>query len=245
MVETSRLSSIVDQEEGDKWLVAKLITKRPFNWNVMFILFRVVWVLSKPFETVVLDTNLFLFKFASRRDKDKVRVQGLPFNLMPVEVVEHLGNKIGTLKKLDANPTRVGEVLDSIKIANQSFNRRLVAASFGGVKEMVCFDKDGLGRNIVAPVVAKHSTHGGTGSTGLNDNIDSIIVQKVWMDNNVKRIIVGEYIFNDNASSMIDTSKDVGFSPIISSGSALQLNQFDNEQAGQEDATARKLQVVP
>ncbi|XVF56558.1 hypothetical protein PTKIN_Ptkin06aG0130800 [Pterospermum kingtungense] len=99
---------------------------------------------TKEYEVSVLDSNLFLFKFRSERDKDRVlegapcsfnnhllmfhgydgnlrpseyvfnkgsfwiRVYDLPLNLMSLDIVERIGNKVGVLQKIDQNPTRLG-----------------------------------------------------------------------------------------------------------------------------------------
>lgn len=67
------------QANGDpateaKWLVGKLITKRPFHAQSMFNLFKVIWRLSRS----TMAPNLFLFKFASVRDKEKI-IDGGPW----------------------------------------------------------------------------------------------------------------------------------------------------------------------
>ena len=68
-----------DQQYGDyqKWLIGKLYTRRPFNKEAMLGTLMVVWRISKVAEVSVLDINLFLFKFASVKDKDRV-LEGAP-----------------------------------------------------------------------------------------------------------------------------------------------------------------------
>ena len=53
-----------------------LITNRPFNKEAMGT-FRVIWKISRDAETSVLDSNLFLFKFASVKDKERI-LDGAP-----------------------------------------------------------------------------------------------------------------------------------------------------------------------
>ncbi|XVF86145.1 hypothetical protein PTKIN_Ptkin18bG0016800 [Pterospermum kingtungense] len=62
------------------WSMAKLLTKRPFNKEAMISAFKGVWRLAKEFEVSCLDSNLFLFKFASQRDTKKgFRMHSLVF----------------------------------------------------------------------------------------------------------------------------------------------------------------------
>ena len=67
------------QIDDQRWLVGKLLTRRSFNKDAMLGTFRVVWKISKEAEVSVLDSNLFLFKFASTKDKDRV-LEGSPWS---------------------------------------------------------------------------------------------------------------------------------------------------------------------
>ncbi|XVF64264.1 hypothetical protein PTKIN_Ptkin09bG0154500 [Pterospermum kingtungense] len=321
-VETFELLSTIDQGEGDKWLVAKLITKRPFNWDAMFNLFYVVWVLSKPLEIAVLDTNFSFSNLLSVGIKIRFwmvvpRFLRISFRLLQnLMVAECLGNKIRTLKKLDVNPAHVGwarnlclrveinidkplrwfvtvsrgagkediwgrvtyerlplfcyecGLIRHAELNCESFNRRLLATAFRGVEETMCFDKDGLGRTMVAPVVAMHSMHKREGSACPilgNSGIEAIQKGKSTGDSlrlEVSNTVDGslrksKIAFQDMRSFgstglnniilivLLFRSKDVGFGLVILSGSQLQLNQFDNEHAGQNDAVVGKLQAMP
>ena len=57
-----------------KWLVAKLLTQRPFNKDALLATMRVIWRLSKDAEMVIMDTNLFLFKFPNKKDEQSFRI---------------------------------------------------------------------------------------------------------------------------------------------------------------------------
>ncbi|XWS32560.1 hypothetical protein CRYUN_Cryun22dG0000200 [Craigia yunnanensis] len=66
--------------EGKSLLVRSLLTKRPFNKEAMFGTLRVVCKISKEAKVTVFDTNLFLLKFASTKDKYRV-LNGFPWPL--------------------------------------------------------------------------------------------------------------------------------------------------------------------
>ncbi|XVF64443.1 hypothetical protein PTKIN_Ptkin09bG0170200 [Pterospermum kingtungense] len=66
-----------EEREGCCWVVAKLLTNRSFNKDAILNTLRVVWRLSKEAEALVLDVNLFLFKFATWRDKQRI-FEGAP-----------------------------------------------------------------------------------------------------------------------------------------------------------------------
>ncbi|XVF47337.1 hypothetical protein PTKIN_Ptkin03bG0101100 [Pterospermum kingtungense] len=81
--------------------------------------FRVVWRLAKQFDVLMLDSNIFLFKFESKKDKNRAldaaswtfeRVYGLPLNLISTNIVKSLGMKIRRLIEVDTNPYRFGWV---------------------------------------------------------------------------------------------------------------------------------------
>lgn len=55
-----------------KWLVGKLIAMRPFNTQGMIGILRVIWHLSRDFEVFTMGSNLFLLKFASVRDNERI-----------------------------------------------------------------------------------------------------------------------------------------------------------------------------
>ena len=56
-------------EEEEKWMVGKLLTRRPSNKKAMMGILKLVWRLAKTVETTALEENLFLFKFQSYRTK--------------------------------------------------------------------------------------------------------------------------------------------------------------------------------
>ena len=66
------LQEVTEVREEHNWLVAKLLTQRSFNKEALLGTIRVVWKLSKDAEVETMDTNLFLFKFANKKDKNKV-----------------------------------------------------------------------------------------------------------------------------------------------------------------------------
>ncbi|XVF40683.1 hypothetical protein PTKIN_Ptkin01aG0134300 [Pterospermum kingtungense] len=71
-VEVGGVWDSVDRPEEKSWLMAKLLTNRPFNKDAMLNTFRVVWSLARDFKVLVLETNLFLFNSASIYDKNRV-----------------------------------------------------------------------------------------------------------------------------------------------------------------------------
>ena len=81
------------QVDDQRWLVGKLLTRRPFNKDAMLRTFKVVWKISKEVEVYVLDSNMFVFKFASTKDKDKV-LEGSPWSFE---------KKLLMLKQYDGN----------------------------------------------------------------------------------------------------------------------------------------------
>ena len=72
-VETKGLKDNSDQAEGDKWLL------RPFNKEALLGTMRIVWRLSKNPEVTAMDENLFLFKFATMKDKKRI-IDGSPWS---------------------------------------------------------------------------------------------------------------------------------------------------------------------
>ena len=60
------------QAEEGNWLMAKLITRRSFNKKALISTMKIIWRLSKDAEALVLDEKLFLFKFANKKDKQRV-----------------------------------------------------------------------------------------------------------------------------------------------------------------------------
>ncbi|XVE62492.1 hypothetical protein DITRI_Ditri06bG0122100 [Diplodiscus trichospermus] len=64
--------------EKKPWLVGRLITRRPFNKEAMLGMMRAIWRISKEAEVNILDENLFLFKFANKKDRDRV-ISGAPW----------------------------------------------------------------------------------------------------------------------------------------------------------------------
>ncbi|XVF47427.1 hypothetical protein PTKIN_Ptkin03bG0108300 [Pterospermum kingtungense] len=60
--------------------------------------FKVVWRLSKNFEVSILDSSLFLFKFASLKDKERV-LNGAPWSFEKQLIVFHEYN--GNLQPSD------------------------------------------------------------------------------------------------------------------------------------------------
>ena len=61
-----------NQAEEGNWLMAKLITRRSFNKKALMSTMKIIWRLSKDAEALVLDEKLFLFKFANKKDKQRV-----------------------------------------------------------------------------------------------------------------------------------------------------------------------------
>ena len=55
------------------------MTKRPLNKDAMIGTLRVVWKISKDAEITMLDTNLFLIKFETIKDKERV-LEGAPWS---------------------------------------------------------------------------------------------------------------------------------------------------------------------
>ena len=92
-VETDGVKTNSDQGEEEKWLVAKLLTKRSFNKEAMIGTMRIVWRLSKDPEVTVMDENLFLFKFATLKDKQRI-IDGSPWSFE---------KKLLVLKKYDGD----------------------------------------------------------------------------------------------------------------------------------------------
>lgn len=72
LVVTTGLIVDSDPSVQARRMVGKLITKRPFQKGSMMTLFKNVWRLSRPVEISTMDDNLFLFKFANLRDKERV-----------------------------------------------------------------------------------------------------------------------------------------------------------------------------
>ncbi|XVF12151.1 hypothetical protein REPUB_Repub08aG0089600 [Reevesia pubescens] len=60
------------KDEGDKWLVGKVKTSSPFNKEAMVSTMKIIWKLVKMVEIQMLEDNLFLFKFSSVVDKNRV-----------------------------------------------------------------------------------------------------------------------------------------------------------------------------
>ncbi|XVF88703.1 hypothetical protein PTKIN_Ptkin19aG0071600 [Pterospermum kingtungense] len=67
-----------ENEQEKKWLVGKLLTTRPFNKEAMIGTLKVIWKLSREVEIIVLEENLFLFKFQDVKDKERV-LNGAPW----------------------------------------------------------------------------------------------------------------------------------------------------------------------
>ena len=67
------------QAEEGNWLMAKLITRRSFNKKALMSTMKIIWRLSKDAEALVLDEKLFLFKFANKKDKQRV-LDGSPWS---------------------------------------------------------------------------------------------------------------------------------------------------------------------
>ena len=78
-VETEDIRGIDDATMGPNWLIGKLITKRQFNKKAILGTLSVVWRLSKEAVVSILDENLFLFKFVTKNDKQKV-MAGSPWS---------------------------------------------------------------------------------------------------------------------------------------------------------------------
>ncbi|XVF19161.1 hypothetical protein REPUB_Repub11eG0085500 [Reevesia pubescens] len=65
-------------ENTKHWMVGKLHTNRSSNKDAMISTLKVIWRTAKEVSIVVLEENLFLFKFASEYDKNKV-LDGSPW----------------------------------------------------------------------------------------------------------------------------------------------------------------------
>ena len=72
MIATDSGEGTEGQDEGKSWMVGKLLTNRPFNKEAMLGTLKVVWRNSKEATITILDSNLFLFKFATMKDKQRV-----------------------------------------------------------------------------------------------------------------------------------------------------------------------------
>ena len=66
-------------DDGKTWLVGKLLTQKPFNKEAMMGTLKVVWRISKEAVVSILDSNLFLFKFHTMKDKLRV-LDGSPWS---------------------------------------------------------------------------------------------------------------------------------------------------------------------
>ncbi|XVF53919.1 hypothetical protein PTKIN_Ptkin05aG0138500 [Pterospermum kingtungense] len=58
-VETNGLKIQSNSNKERCWLMARLLTGRPFNKEAMIGTFRVVWRLAKKFDVSIIDSNLF------------------------------------------------------------------------------------------------------------------------------------------------------------------------------------------
>ena len=83
-------------------MVGKLLTNRPFNKDAMLGTLKVVWRISKEAVVTVLDSNLFLFKFATIKDKQRV-MDGSPwtFNKNLIVFKDYNGDLKGVDYKFD------------------------------------------------------------------------------------------------------------------------------------------------
>ena len=68
---------MIDNREGDNWLVAMLIMRRPFDKDALFGTMRGVWRFSRAEEISKTGDNLFLFNFDTKKDKQCV-MEGSP-----------------------------------------------------------------------------------------------------------------------------------------------------------------------
>ena len=69
---TDGFQGVTKDREEQRWLVAKLLTRRPFNKDALLGTMSVIWRLSKDAKVVIMDTNSFLFKFANKKDRYRV-----------------------------------------------------------------------------------------------------------------------------------------------------------------------------
>ena len=97
-IETVEDQEAGDMEEGKAWLVGKLLTTRSFNKKAMLSTLKVVWKISRNAEVTVLESNLFIFKFASLKDKQRV-INGSPWSFNKNLIVFNDYN--GDLRDLD------------------------------------------------------------------------------------------------------------------------------------------------
>ena len=79
MIETEKDQETEEMEERKSWLVGKLLTNRLFNKEAMLSTLKVVWKISRNVKVTVLESNLFIFKFASLKDKQRV-IDGSPWS---------------------------------------------------------------------------------------------------------------------------------------------------------------------
>ncbi|XVF80457.1 hypothetical protein PTKIN_Ptkin15bG0075100 [Pterospermum kingtungense] len=85
LIEEEEIDIVIDNykeldenEQEKKWLVGKLLTTRPFNKEAMIGTLKVTWKLSREAKIIVLEVNLFLFKFQDMKDKERV-LNGAPW----------------------------------------------------------------------------------------------------------------------------------------------------------------------
>ncbi|XWS08105.1 hypothetical protein CRYUN_Cryun41cG0050700 [Craigia yunnanensis] len=67
------------KEAGQTWLVGKLLTAHSINKEDMMDTMRPVWKLLRDAKVTILDANLFLFKFATKKDKVRIH-EGSPWS---------------------------------------------------------------------------------------------------------------------------------------------------------------------
>ncbi|XVF41012.1 hypothetical protein PTKIN_Ptkin01aG0246400 [Pterospermum kingtungense] len=107
-----------ESDEEKSRLMAKLLAKRLFNKKAMVNTFKIVWRIVKDFEVMTLDANLFLFKFASLKDKKRV-LDGAPWTFKKQFLMLH-------------------EYMGDLRVAEYKFRKRLGHGEF----ECEFVDKD-------------------------------------------------------------------------------------------------------
>jgi len=71
-------TAAVSNTDEKLWMVGRLLTTRPFSKQAMMNTLKLVWKLAKEVTIMALEDNLFLFKYSSETDKDRV-IEGSPW----------------------------------------------------------------------------------------------------------------------------------------------------------------------
>ncbi|XVF69481.1 hypothetical protein PTKIN_Ptkin11bG0085700 [Pterospermum kingtungense] len=192
-VESSGVRENSDPVEERCWLVAKLLTNRPLNREALMNTMKIVWRVSQEYEVSILDLNLFMFKFAITKDKEKGQVQetmmgglssmviglglhhvkkGLSSNIGPDTVVAEKEGDVHTYKESKKSAEIYRNVL-----------RRLII-------EVLLEVTDKGKESVLGPTKDFAWMNG----TVVND-IECIIVKSVRAKGNVKTVHAGNFNF--------------------------------------------------